>query len=72
MTRIWIENNELDINKGISNQITYAVDDLINIDSKATAFSKTIVLPEALIITIYLAIYLNSIKPILPIAILPM
>jgi len=24
MTRIWIENNELDINKGLSNQITYA------------------------------------------------
>jgi hypothetical protein len=45
MTRIWIENNELDINKGLSNQITYAIDDLINIDSKATAFSKTIVLP---------------------------
>lgn len=45
MTRIFIEDQELDIDKGLSNQITYAIDDLSNLDSKATAFSKTIVLP---------------------------
>ena len=45
MTQIFIENNELDITEGLSNQITYAIDDLQNLDSKATAFSKTIVLP---------------------------
>ena len=45
MTRIFIENFELDIDKGLSNQITYSVSDLKNIDSKTTAFSKTIILP---------------------------
>lgn len=45
MTRIFIENNELDLTQGLSNQITYAIDDLQNLDSKATAFSKTIILP---------------------------
>ncbi len=45
MTRIFIENNELDIDKGLSNQITYSVSDLRNLDSKTTAFSKTIILP---------------------------
>jgi len=45
MTRIIIEGYELDINAGLSNQITYAIDDLRNLDSKATAFSKTIVIP---------------------------
>lgn len=45
MTRIFIENSELDIDKGLSNQITYAIDDLNNLDSKTTAFSKTIVIP---------------------------
>ena len=45
MTRIFIENYELDINKSLSNQITYAIDDIRNVDSKATAFTKTIVLP---------------------------
>jgi hypothetical protein len=45
MTRIFIENNEVDISQGLSNLITYAIDDLQNLDSKTTAFSKTIVLP---------------------------
>jgi hypothetical protein len=45
MTKIFIEGYELDLSKGLSNQITYAVDDLNNLDSKATTFSKTIVLP---------------------------
>jgi hypothetical protein len=45
MTRIFIENNELDLTQALSRQITYAVDDLQNLDSKATSFSKTIVIP---------------------------
>ena len=45
MTRIFIENNELDLTQGLSNQLTYAIDDLQNLDSKSTAFSKTIILP---------------------------
>ena len=45
MIRLFIEGNELDVNYEFTHQITYAVDDIKNIDSKATAFSKTIVLP---------------------------
>jgi hypothetical protein len=45
MTQIFIENNELDITQQFSQQITYAIDDLQNMDSKATSFTKTIVLP---------------------------
>ena len=45
MTRIFIEELELDIDAGLSNQVTYAIDDLHNLDSKNTAFSKTIVIP---------------------------
>jgi hypothetical protein len=45
MTRIFIEDQELDITKDFGQQITYAVDDLNNLDSKSTSFSKTIVLP---------------------------
>jgi hypothetical protein len=45
MTRIFLENNELDLTQALSQQITYAVDDLQNLDSKATTFSKTIVIP---------------------------
>jgi len=44
MTRIFIEDQELDLTKEFSQQITYAVDDLQNLDSKSTSFSKTIVL----------------------------
>jgi hypothetical protein len=45
MTRIILEDFELDIDNELSNQITYAIDDLNNLDSKSTAFSKTIILP---------------------------
>ena len=45
MIRLFIEDQELDVNQEFTNQITYAVDDLQNLDSKATAFSKTIVIP---------------------------
>ena len=45
MIRLYIENKELDTTAGFSHQITYAVDDLNNLDSKSTNFSKTIVLP---------------------------
>ena len=45
MVRIFIENQELDVKDDFSHQITYAIDDLKNLDSKSTAFSKTIVLP---------------------------
>lgn len=45
MTRILIEGFDLDIDKGLSNQITYSVSDLKNLDSKTTSFSKTIILP---------------------------
>lgn len=45
MTRIYIENNELDITQELTHQLTFAIDDLQNIDSKATSFSKTIIIP---------------------------
>ena len=45
MTRIFIEGYELDLTEGLTNQITYAIDDLQNLDSKSTSFTKTIVLP---------------------------
>jgi len=45
MTRLFIENYELDLLQDFSNLITYAVDDLNNFDSKSTSFTKTIVLP---------------------------
>jgi len=44
MTRIFMEEFELDVSQQISNQITYAIDDLQNMDSKSTSFTKTIVL----------------------------
>ena len=45
MIKLWIEDQELDTTEGFSHQITYAIDDLNNLDSKATSFSKTIILP---------------------------
>ena len=45
MTRLFIEDFELDLLEDFSHQLTFAVDDLNNFDSKATSFSKTIVLP---------------------------
>lgn len=45
MTRLFIENYELDLTNDYSHQLTFSVDDLNNFDSKSTAFSKTIILP---------------------------
>jgi hypothetical protein len=45
MTRIFIEDNELDITAGFSQMINYSIDDLNNLDSKTTSFTKTIILP---------------------------
>ena len=45
MTRIFLEDNELDISQSLTNQITYAIDDLRNLDSKSTSFTKTIIIP---------------------------
>jgi len=45
MTRIFIEDFEMDVDKQLTNQITYAIDDLSNIDTKSSHFSKTIILP---------------------------
>jgi hypothetical protein len=45
MTRIFIEDHELDVDQQLSNYITYAIDDLNNLDSKSTPFTKTIILP---------------------------
>jgi uncharacterized protein (TIGR02145 family) len=45
MIRIFIENKELDVLQDFSHQITYSIDDIANLDTKTTAFSKTIVLP---------------------------
>lgn len=45
MTRLFIEDKEMDIDKELVNRITYAIDDLEKLDSKATSFTKTIVLP---------------------------
>lgn len=45
MTRIFIEDNELDIDANFSQMINYSIDDLNNLDSKTTNFTKTIVLP---------------------------
>lgn len=45
MTRIFIEDYELDIDKELVNRINYSIDDLERLDSKTTSFSKTIVLP---------------------------
>lgn len=42
---IFIENKQVDISEGLSNLITYAIDDVKDIGSRNTSFSKTIVLP---------------------------
>ena len=45
MTRLFVEGQEVDLSQDLSHQLTFAVDDLINIDSKSTSFSKTIIIP---------------------------
>jgi len=42
---IFIENRRLDISQGLSNLITYQIDDIKDIGSRNTNFSKTIILP---------------------------
>lgn len=42
---IFIENKQVDISEGLSNLITYAIDDIKDIGSRNTSFSKTIILP---------------------------
>lgn len=42
---IFIENQRVDISEGLSNLITYAIDDIKDIGSRNTSFSKTIILP---------------------------
>ena len=44
MTRIFIENYELELTAEISQQLTFSIDDIRNLDSKTTSFSKTIVI----------------------------
>ena len=45
LNEIFIENQRLDLSDGLSNLLTYAIDDIKDIGSRNTAFSKTIVLP---------------------------
>jgi hypothetical protein len=45
MVRLFIEDIEMDVMADFSHQITYAVDDVKNLDTKSTSFSKTIVIP---------------------------
>ena len=44
-SEIFIENKQVDISEGLSNLLTYAIDDIKDIGSKNTSFSKTIILP---------------------------
>ncbi len=45
MTRMFIEDQELDVNQEFSHQVSYAIDDLQNLDSKSTSVTKTLILP---------------------------
>lgn len=45
MVRIFIENYEMDVDKAFSQQVTYAIDDLQQVDTKMSHFTKTIILP---------------------------
>ena len=44
-SEIFIENKQVDISEGLSNLLTYAIDDIKDIGSRNTSFSKTIILP---------------------------
>lgn len=44
-TEIYIEDELLDLDKDISAEFTYAIDDIKNFSSRNTSFSKTIVIP---------------------------
>lgn len=44
-TEIYIENNQLDLDKDLSCEFTYSIDDIKDFATRNTAFSKTIILP---------------------------
>lgn len=45
ITEIYIENNRLDLSSDLSNEFTFAIDDIKDFASRNTSFSKTIILP---------------------------
>ena len=45
ISEIFIENKKVDLSDGLSNLLTLAIDDIKDIGSRNTTFSKTIVLP---------------------------
>jgi len=45
ITEIYIENKRLDLSQDLSNEFTYAIDDIQDFASRNTNFSKTIILP---------------------------
>lgn len=45
ITEIYIENRRLDLSQDLSNEFTYAIDDIKDFASRNTNFSKTIILP---------------------------
>lgn len=45
ITEIYIEDNRLDLEKDLSSEFTYAIDDIKDFAARNTNFSKTIVLP---------------------------
>jgi hypothetical protein len=44
-TEIYVENNRIDLEKDLSSEFTYNVDDVKDFAAKNTSFSKTIILP---------------------------
>lgn len=44
-TEIYIEDEKLDLDKDISTEFTYAIDDIKNFSSRNTSFSKSIIIP---------------------------
>lgn len=45
MTEVFLENQRLDTTEGLSNLLNYAIDDIKDIGSRNTSFSKTIIFP---------------------------
>lgn len=45
ITEIYIENKRLDLSQDLSNEFTYAIDDIQDFAARNTNFSKTIILP---------------------------
>lgn len=70
-SEIFIENKQVDISEGLSNLLTYAIDDIKDIGSRNTSFSKTIILPgtarnNALFGHIFDVTVMNTYNPALP------